>query len=152
TKYAKNISQVGADFRFYQTLIPNERLTFGGRFGADHNFNGFAVGQAQFLGYEDALRGFRIQRFAGRSRAFANADLRWKISDVNMYLFPASIGMVFFNDVGRVWMDNEESHTWHDGYGFGLWVCPARKFLVTGSLTFSKEESGLAILTFGYQF
>jgi hypothetical protein len=59
---------------------------------------------------------------------------------------------VGYNDIGRVWADNENSSTWHDGYGGGLWIAPFNKLVITGTLSYSNEEKNFALLTFGFQF
>jgi len=81
----------------------------------------------------------------------ATIELRVKLGDFQTYLFPGSVGMLFFNDVGRVWTKANDGGGWHDGYGGGLWVSPLGKFVVTLSLTHS-DEGTLPLLSFGFQF
>ncbi|GAC1421496.1 MAG: hypothetical protein NVSMB67_16500 [Flavisolibacter sp.] len=146
------VTQVGADFSFYGGIFPKKQLVFASRVGASANFGAFEFEQAQFLGFKQNLRGYRIQRFAGHSRAYNNMELRLKIANLNAYFFPASFGILAFNDVGRVWSEGEKSSLWHDGYGAGIWLAPVDRLVVTASLTYSKEERNLALFTFGYQF
>ena len=61
-------------------------------------------------------------------------------------------GIQVFNDVGRVFMDDEKSGKWHDGYGAGIWIAPIKRFVVTASLAHSEEEKALPRVTFGFQF
>ncbi|HEX6333795.1 MAG TPA: hypothetical protein VFZ78_06190, partial [Flavisolibacter sp.] len=68
------------------------------------------------------------------------------------YLFPGSIGMLIFNDVGRVWMQSETSQDWHVGYGGGLWISPIQRFVITATVAHSKEEKLIPYVNFGFQF
>jgi hypothetical protein len=149
---ASALTQVNGDLSLYTDFISKKRFVFATRFGAGYNFGDYQLPQAQYLGFRENLRGFRIHRFAGRSMAFNNAEIRWKLADLKTFLCPAQFGIVAFNDVGRVWTVNETSSTWHDGYGGGLWVAPFNKLVITGTLSYSNEEKNFALLTFGFQF
>jgi hypothetical protein len=37
---------------------------------------------------------------------------------------PTVAGFILGMDYGRVWLDGEDSDTWHIGYGGGLWMAP----------------------------
>jgi hypothetical protein len=78
--------------------------------------------------------------------------VRIKLAEFSTYFFPGQLGILVFNDVGRVWADGEKSSRWHVGNGFGVWVAPVRRFVVTAQYTRSKEEKGLPLVTFGFQF
>jgi hypothetical protein len=149
---SNNVTQVGGNFAFYTDFISKRKVVLASTFGVGHNIGRFDFEQSQYLGFKENLRAFRIQRFAGRTRAYNNTELRIKIADINTYLFPAGFGILGFNDIGRVWADSEKSDVWHDGYGGGIWLAPLNKFVVTASLTYSNEERHLGLLTFGYQF
>jgi hypothetical protein len=60
--------------------------------------------------------------------------------DSKSYLFPGAIGLIAFNDIGRVWVPNETSHIWHDAYGGGLYYSPYNFFIVSGTVAFSNED------------
>ena len=83
---------------------------------------------------------------------FNNAEVRLKLADFPFYIFSGSAGVLAFHDIGRVWSDGETTGRWHNGYGGGIWVSPLRRFVIVGSLAFSKEERGLPLLTMGFQF
>jgi hemolysin activation/secretion protein len=103
------------------------------------------------LGGRTNLRGFRKTRFAGRSAAYTNAELRAKLADFNVYITRGELGAFGFYDLGRVWADGEDSDLWHQGYGGGIWITPFYRFVVTGALGFS-EEGRLVDLSFGLFF
>jgi hypothetical protein len=149
---SNNVVQTQADLSIYMSLAPFQRLVLATRFGGGYTFGDFEFPQAQYLSSRENLRGYRKDRFAGRSMFYNNTELRWKIADFNAYLFPGSIGLLIFNDVGRVWQDGEHSTDWHVGNGLGIWVAPVKRFVITLNATRSKEEDILPYVTFGFQF
>ncbi len=148
----QNLTQTHIDMRLFASFKQTARLVYAIRFGAGHNFGNYAFPQAQYLGGTDNLRGYRKDRFAGRTMFYNNLEVRLKIADFNTYLFPGSFGIFVFNDVGRVWAGNENNVDYHVGNGGGIWLSPVRRFVVTAAYTRSKEEKGLPLVTFGFQF
>jgi hemolysin activation/secretion protein len=138
--------------RIFMSLFELERLVLATRWGWAKNYGKFEFPQAMYLGGTDNLRGYRKQRFAGRSILYNNAELRISIANFNTYLFGGVFGVQIFNDVGRVFLDGEKSGKWHDGYGAGIWIAPIKRFVVTASLAHSEEEKALPRVTFGFQF
>ncbi|HEY6901876.1 MAG TPA: hypothetical protein VI233_14570, partial [Puia sp.] len=67
------------------------------------------------------------------------------------YLFPGSLGLQFFNDVGRVWLNGEKSNQWHDGYGGGIWISPLKKFVFSASYG-QGTDGGIVLLKLGFQY
>jgi len=152
SRSTNNFSQVGSDFSFYTDFLFKKHIVLASSFGAHRNFDRFEIPQAQYLGFKQNLRGYRYQRFAGKARAYNNTELRINFGDINMYLFKGPIGLIGFHDVGRVWISHEDSDTWHTGYGGGFWLAPFNKVVLTGLLSFSKEERAFPMLIFGFQF
>jgi hypothetical protein len=70
---------------------------------------------------DNTLRGFRARRFTGDASAYGNADLRLRISRMNL-LAPGVWGVTAFADTGRVWLEDESSDTWHTAVGGGVWL------------------------------
>ncbi|MBS1585972.1 MAG: BamA/TamA family outer membrane protein [Bacteroidetes bacterium] len=97
--------------------------------------------QAMTLGSDNYLRGFRKDRFSGHSSLYGNIELRVKLCDVNSYLVPGTLGLVGFNDVGRVWQQGLSSDRWHDGYGGGLYFTPFNKVMISAVAALSDEEA-----------
>jgi outer membrane translocation and assembly module TamA len=83
---------------------------------------------------------------------FNNAEIRLKLAEFNTYLFPGSLGILLFNDVGRVWVENEDSRRWQHGYGAGIWLAPISRWVVTASVARSREEKALPYLSVGFRF
>lgn len=148
----KKFNQSGGSFSFYTDFLFRDHIVIASSFGLNHNFGNFEIPQAQYLGVRQNLRGYRYQRFAGRTRAYNNSELRINFGDVNFYLFKGPLGVIGFHDIGRVWADGETSDTWHRGYGGGIWLAPLNKVVVSGLLTYSDEEKALPFVTFGFYF
>jgi Omp85 superfamily domain len=75
-----------------------------------------AIGEPDYT-----VRGFRSQRFRGDASLWGNAEARLSLGHMRL-LLPARVGVLGFTDAGRVWLENEESDTWHTGIGGGLWL------------------------------
>ena len=101
--------------------------------------------QANTLGGSENLRGFRRDRFAGKTSAYTNTELRYKINRYNGYIFRGDYGLLSFIDYGRVWIPGEKSNTWHQGYGGGLWIFIYNRIPITATYGVSKEDKILTI-------
>jgi hypothetical protein len=152
TENSNSFSEVGGNLAFYTDFLLKNHIVIANNFGGGHIIGDFEFPQAQYLGFRQNLRGYRIQRFAGRSRVYNNSEIRLLLGQGNFYLFKAPFGIFGFNDMGRVWMDGEKSDTWHHGYGGGIWLAPLKQFVVTAAVTYSNEEKNLSLITFGFQF
>ncbi len=151
-KYGNPVTEAGGQLDLYTDFISKKHVVIATSFGGSHITGNFEFEQAQYLGFKQNLRGFRIDRFAGRSRAYNNSEIRFMRPDANLGLFRATIGLFAFNDVARVWADNEQSDQWHDGYGWGIFIAPLDRVVVTAALMYSKEEANLLSVNFGFQF
>jgi outer membrane protein assembly factor BamA len=149
---AGNLTQLKTTVSFYSDFLAKDRLVLATRIGLAHNIGDYQYAQANYLGFRENLRGFRLHRFAGRSSAYNNIELRWKITEFQTFLCPITFGLLGFNDVGRVWVDNENSSTWHNGYGGGIWIAPINRVVFTGTLSYSKEDKNMPWITIGFQF
>jgi len=144
-----DVTQLRSDFAFYLRLSKNLVLT--SRFGGGHNFGDFEFYQAQYLGSEDNLRGYRKYRFAGRNKVYNNAELRIRLANFKTYLFPGAMGILAFYDTGHVWDNDTSSTKWASGYGGGIWIAPLTRMVLTFSYTAS-EEDNLPKISLGWQF
>ena len=82
---------------------------------------------------------------------YHNLDLRLKLFNFTSYLVPGTVGVIGFNDVGRVWAKGEQSTTWHHGYGGGLYVIPGEVILLQATVGFSKEAV-MPYISIGFSF
>lgn len=142
SKSYDNVSQFNTDFTFHlgiakEWLVFANRTGFGATLADGMNFEFY---QAQTLGSNEDLRGYRRERFAGKSKFFNQAELRWKWANLKTYLFPASIGMFAFVDIGRVWVDNDNVSKMATGYGGGIWFSPLNRLVINASVGLSSED------------
>jgi hypothetical protein len=144
------VTQVNSDFSFYIPII-NKWLVLIDRVGGGHNFGDFEFYQAQYLGNEDNLRGYRKFRFAGTSKFYNNVEMRLMLANFKTYLFPGSLGIYAFYDTGRIWADNDDSEKWLSGYGGGFWISPLRRIVLTITYAASKEDK-IPMVGLGWKF
>jgi len=71
--------------------------------------------------------------------AYNNLEFRFKVLSFTSYLIPGTVGLLAFNDVGRVWLKEEKSDRWHVGYGGGFYFIPADLLIIQAAGGFSKE-------------
>lgn len=145
-----DVTQVNSDFSFYVPFI-KKVLILANRTGGGHNFGDFEIHQAQYLGNDDHLRGYRKYRFAGHSKFYNNTELRWLIANFKTYLFPGSLGLLAFYDTGRIWADNDDSNKWLSGYGGGIWISPFNRAVLTITYAASKEDK-MPLVSLGWRF
>ena len=148
---SNDYTQLTSELSLFTSFSTAANVVIATRFGGGITGGNYEFYQAQYLSGIDNLRGYRKFRFAGDKMAYNNTELRIKLVDFQTYLFPGRIGLLLFNDVGRVWTKQGDSGGWHDGYGGGLWVSPLGKFVVSALLTHS-DEGTLPLITFGFLF
>ncbi|MDO3640853.1 BamA/TamA family outer membrane protein [Mucilaginibacter sp. L3T2-6] len=143
--------QVVTDFTFFVNPDRDSVFIVSNRTGG-----GTTIGNASFyqqlqLGGINSLRGFYTGRFTGKSMVYNNLELRLKLFDYTSYIVPGTLGLVAFNDVGRVWSPGESSNQWHDGYGGGFYLIPAQLILVQAVVGFS-NEGAYPYISAGFKF
>jgi len=144
-----DLKQVSSDLSVFTKIT--KKLIWANRIGAGRNFGQFEFFQAQYLGAEDNLRGYRKNRFAGFGRLFVNTELRLKLADFHTYLFPASLGLVGFYDAGKIWASTGNNDKWVSGIGGGFWLSPLSRMIFTFTYAVSKEDK-LPVLSLGWRF
>ncbi|HKC35887.1 MAG TPA: BamA/TamA family outer membrane protein, partial [Chitinophagaceae bacterium] len=148
---SNSFSQLNSEFSFYLKLIHN-KLVFANRVGGGATFgDNFEFYQAQYLGGDEHLRGFRKYRFAGKSKIFNDAELRLRLANFRTYLFPAAFGILAFYDTGKIYDKDDNSSKWLSGYGGGIWVSPLKRMVLTVTYTASKEDK-LPLIGLGWKF
>jgi calcineurin-like phosphoesterase family protein len=144
--------RASTDLTFYVPLsvLPN-RFTIAFRTGTAANFGDYPFFLSNFLdGYEN-LRGFRRNRFAGDVTFYNNLDLRLKLLDVENYVLPFGMGTFAHADLGRVWLDGEDSRVWHSSVGAGLYFNIIDFIVLTTSYSLSKDDQ-VVLVQFGFFF
>ncbi|WP_291962728.1 hypothetical protein [Maribacter sp.] len=100
------------------------------------------------IGGNNGLRGFRDERFTGKSYFYQSSDLKLKLKRYVTAVSPVTIGMYGGFDYGRVWMPNENSNVWHTSQGGGFWIS-SLKALTFNIGYFNSKESNLIQVGFG---
>ncbi|WP_423737317.1 BamA/TamA family outer membrane protein [Chitinophaga caseinilytica] len=151
TGASNNMLQVRSDMSIYASLGLPPNVVLVTRLGGGYTWGNPEFFQALSLGGTANLRGFRNNRFSGHGMFYNNMELRIKLFDFTSYILPGSVGMIAFNDVGRVWLRGEDSGQWHNGFGGGLYFSPVNLVVVTAVLGHSSEGT-LPYVTFGFKF
>jgi len=144
-------TQLLSEFSFYLNPDRDSVLIIANRTGGGTYFGTADYFQQIKLGGPQTLRGYHTWRFTGRTMLYNNFEVRLKVLDFTSYLLPGSVGLLGFNDIGRVWSATDSSNAWHDGYGGGIYVIPAELVLIQAAVGFSKEGS-LPYLSIGFRF
>ena len=76
-----------------------------------------------------------------------SADLRYSLLKFRTGLLPLKLGIFGGFDVGRVWVDNEDSGIWHNDVGGGILISAVDA--ITGQLSFFNSDEG-ARISFGF--
>jgi len=144
--------QLASELTFYVpfSVLPN-RFTLALRTGTSANFGDYPFYLANFLdGYEN-LRGYRRNRFAGDVAFYNNLEFRLKLLDVENYVLPFGMGTMAYADIGRVWLDGEQSRVWHPSFGLGAYFNLIDFVVLTTSYSVSTDDE-VFMVQFGFFF
>ncbi|PKQ43685.1 metallophosphoesterase [Confluentibacter flavum] len=139
---------VNSEWGFYNALTTNKKLVLKTdvrgqlRFGDNLIFY-----QAANIGGNNGMRGYRTERFTGKNALTGSADLRYSFPSFKTRVLPLQLGVFGGLDVGRVWLENDPSKTWHNDYGGGFWVTAAQT--LSGTFNLFQGAEGLRF-SFGF--
>ncbi len=133
--------QLNADFRAYISFTKNPRTVLAYRLGGTAIVGDHPFIEAARLGGKTNLRGYRADRFYGDQSVYQNIELRYKLANFSSYILNGEFGTLLFHDSGRVWYNDENSKTWHKGYGGGLWLSPFEMTIFTLTYNHSREDN-----------
>ncbi|MGI8951802.1 MAG: ShlB/FhaC/HecB family hemolysin secretion/activation protein [Chitinophagaceae bacterium] len=130
TKYAGNV-------QFFIPFV--SKFSFAIEAGAATVTGNPLFYQYASIGGGPTLRGFRRDRFWGKTTFYNSNELRY-IGNLRTHILNGKAGALVFFDDGRVWMPSEISSTLHTGYGAGIFLAPFNK--ISGEITYgiSTEE------------
>lgn len=148
---SRTFGQVESELSLLVSFSRRPKVIFANRIGVSATMGNPYFFQMKYIGGQGSLQGYRKNRFAGYTTLYNNFELRVKLFDFNSYLFPGTVGVIGFNDVGRVWVRSDTSNKWHVGYGGGLFVVPAQTIVLSGVLGYS-EEGLLPYVSLGFRF
>jgi len=155
--YKTNISESGRSFGYIipslsidHRITADGRLVFATKFKGHFNIgNDFEFYQAADIGANNGLRGFRFQRFIGKTAYYQNSDIRYSFRKKRTGLLPVTPGIFGGFDYGRVWLPDEDSNVWHNSYGGGLFVNGSN--IISANLGLFNSTDGLRF-AFGVGF
>ncbi len=149
------IPSLGVDYK----LNPSGRLVLATKvkghfiFGDDFEFY-----QAASIGASDGLRGYRNQRFTGKSSFYQATDIRFNFKRFKTSILPVEVGLYGGFDYGRIWVDDElvsdldfNKDKLNTSIGGGLFLNMVD--MLTANLSLFSSEDGLRIafsLGFGF--
>lgn len=149
----KTFNQIGSDLGVFLSFRKPHRAVLALRLGGSMNIGDYEFFQASSLGGSTNLRGFRATRYSGDACLYQNTEFRFKLFNFSNYISKGEFGILAFHDVGRVWLEGEDSRVWHHGYGGGIWVSPFSVAVLTACYERSQDETkGLFTLRFKYLF
>lgn len=103
------------------------------RAGGLRVFGRYPFFEAPDIGGRETVRGFTTRRYTGDASVYGNAEIRLRLGE--------SWGLLTLADIGRVFLDGEDSRTWHSAFGGGLWLAPQNLgHMVTATLAGSGER------------
>ena len=124
------------------TRLPLEP-TLALRVGGKRVWGRFPFQEAAFIGDASTVRLGRQNRYAGEASVYAGSELRLFLTKF-YFLAPADFGVLGLADVGRVYLEGEESDRWHAAGGGGIWASFLdRSYMVSLSLAKSSEHTAL---------
>ena len=100
------------------------------------------------IGGMNGLRGFRDERFTGKSYLYQSSDLKLRLKRYVTAVSPVTVGMYGSFDYGRVWVPDQNSNIWHTSQGGGFWIS-SLKALTFNIGYFNSKESNLIQVGFG---
>jgi hypothetical protein len=120
-------------------LEPTLALHLGGK----RVWGRFPFQEAAYIGDAATVRLGRQNRYAGEASLYAQSELRLFLTKF-YFLAPADFGVLGLADVGRVFLDGEDSDRWHAAGGGGVWASFLdRAYMVRLSLAASSERTAV---------
>lgn len=148
---SKGFGYVIPELSFDYKLIPSGQLVFATKSRGHFNLgNDFEFYQAANTGAKTGLRGYRNERFIGKSAFAQSTDLRLNLRKVKTGLLPLNIGIYGGFDIGRVWIDDDmvatpmhNSDDWNTSIGGGIFANLAQ--ITTLNISAFNSDDGLRL-------
>ena len=138
---SKPLTRLTSDLTLFSSFNDPAKLVSVLKLGGGRIFSkNYEYFQALNLGQNNFLRGFRKNRFSGTALAYGSIELRIKLFDSKSYIFPGAVGLIGYDEIGRVWVENEESKKWHNSFGGGFYFAAYNTALLSATVGFSREE------------
>jgi len=148
----RNFPHLESSLNFVHRLTPDESLVISSTVKTKILLNDkFEFYQGATLGGDNDLRGYRRERFTGKKSFYQSTDIRYTLGKWKSSFVPVTYGILGGYDYGRVWIEDDTSHKWHQTAGGGFWLNGAD--VVTARFTYFHGSDGgrLAVgLLFGF--
>ncbi len=119
----QSFAYIVPSFSLDYKLVPSGQLVLASKWKAHFNLgDDYEFYQGASIGGIDGLRGFRNQRFTGKTSYYQNTDVRLSLKKLRTGLLPVFLGIYGGYDYGRVWFPNDNSNEWHTSYGGGFFL------------------------------
>ncbi|HKU60975.1 MAG TPA: hypothetical protein VJQ44_07160 [Gemmatimonadales bacterium] len=125
--------------------------TLSFRAGGKRVWGRYPYQEAAYIGDISTVRLGRDNRYGGDASLYAGSELRLFLTEF-YFLAPGDLGVFGLADVGRVYLEGEESDVWHGAAGGGIWLSLLDR-ANTMSLAVAKSEERTGVyLTVGFGF
>ena len=149
--------RMDAEFGLYESLDRNNIFVFSTKFGGSHIIGDYYFFDGVKLGGRNNLRGYRDERFNGRTGFYHNTNLNIQLfKKILKGVFPSSLGVTLSFDHGRVWADSDTENDptfqkWRRCYGASIYLAPFSEVVLSGGI-FTGSEDAQVSFQFGYFF
>jgi hypothetical protein len=158
TGYKSNIDEstgfgyLKPSIAFDYPITSNGRIVFATKLGGQMNFgDDFEFYQAARLGARNGLRGYRFDRFLGKSSFYQSSDIRFNLKKFKTGFFPVSVGLYGGFDYGKVWAENLTTGDWNTSVGGGF-IFEAAGLLSASIAAFSSDDDMRIVFGVGFGF
>ena len=144
-------SQYGGADGAVSAYVGNTRAHLTLRVGGRTLTGDYAWFDAAAIGGSNS-RAYRSRRFSGDSSLFGSASLRGWLGTVGKSFVAVRVGLLGFGEVGRVWLDGEDSSTWHPSLGGALLLQPVGAPMLLHAIAATGREGTRLLVGLGYPF
>ena len=147
------------EIAFNYKIVPQGQVVLATKLRSQINLgDDFEFYQAATLGDQKGLRGYRRERFSGKSSFVQSTDLRFNLRRKSSNFLPFNIGFYGGFDYGRVWIDDNfvanplfNESDWNTSIGGGVFLTAYNMFSANISAFSSDDGLRLAFkLGFGF--
>lgn len=100
------------------------------RAGGKRLWGDYPFFEAAYLDHR-TVAGYTANRFAGDASLYGGADMHVILGRTH-HVVPGDFGLLAFADAGRVFLQGEDSSTWHPAVGAGVFFAPFKRTSVVG--------------------
>ncbi|MEH6405664.1 MAG: metallophosphatase [Leeuwenhoekiella sp.] len=139
---------VSVDYPLHRSGMAVLATKIGGEFLLGDNYEFY---HAATVGGNTNIRGYRNNRFTGKSAFYQTTDLRVGVAQFRTNFIPIRMGVSAGFDYGRVWTEDDTSKQWHNSYGGSVFVNGFKAITANIGLYHSDEGNRL-LVNLGFSF